>query len=594
MTEDHNYAERQKNEAFKKWFRSYIKSSWWRIAILVVVSLSAVVLTLINPWPLKILADSVFNKIPAPGLLKPYTHTLTLLYIVALIYVAIYVLQSLVAILSGYLGARFGFKLDMQVKGSVFRHILYLPYKSEDRLESADYVYRENVEAGSLSQIVLGSYISIFGSAVTVIGIFVVLFLLYWQLAALMLIAFPLLYFSIKIFSRRIQNQSKLLEENNSELYVHTQDSIENDDIVQAFNRQETQFKGLIELLSKRLKTQLSYNLTLGGFGLVNSMISVSVIVAIAIVGGTAVFDGKLSFGSLLIFINYASFLYLPLETISTSIASINQNLAGLRRVFDVVNDHADLENTKAGQQIDRVNGQITFKNVSCSYGGKQILKDVNFTIMPKEKVAFIGPSGAGKSTLLSLILRFTIPDSGFIYMDNYEIHDINLDSLRKNIAVVDQEPKLFSMSVADNIAFDSRDEKFPLIEVMAAAQAANATDFINELPNKFDQKIEHTGHSLSGGQKQRIAIARALYKKAPILLLDEPTSAQDVSSERHVLDAINKLIQNRTVLMVSHKLSLLSQMDRVFVVEAGKVQDVKNYGGLDAYKRYMEVHETE
>jgi len=530
--ESHDFVNQQKKIAFKKWFMSYVKESWWRILILVVVSLFSVIFSLLDPWPLKILADSVFGKIPAPGPLKPYSQTVKLLYIVGGIYVVIYMAQSLIAILTGYLSARFSFKLDVKLKGKLFRHIIFLPIKAVDRLETSDYVYRENVEVSSLSGIILGDFISIFGSLITIIGVFVILFILYWQLTTVILLILPILIIILKIFGSKIQTKSKAVEETTSELYVHTQESIENADIVQAFNRQEKQVQKLLDLLNKKLKIQLSYNLVLGAYGFFTNIITVLVILAIVIIGGNAVFNHHLSFGGLLVFISYASFLYQPLSEIANAFATANQNLASLKRVFEIVNDNANLEDTSIGKKIENVRGQITFKNVNFSYANKQILKDVNFVVKPGEKVAFIGPSGAGKSTLLDLVIRFAVPDSGFIYIDDTEIHQINLDSLRQNIAIVDQEPKLFSMSVSENIEFSNiNNEANTLPRIIGSASTAYATEFIDKLPNKYDQKIDHTGDTLSGGQKQRIAIARAIYKKSSILLLDEPTSAQDVAS---------------------------------------------------------------
>lgn len=592
--EKHDFYHSQQQAAFKSWLFTYIRQSWWRIVILILLSLIAVGLGLLNPWPLKLLADSVFGNVPAPGPLEPYTGTVTLLYFAAITYVTIYLLQGVFGVISGYVGARFGFRLDVKIKQQLFRHILYLPIKAPNRLETADYVYRQNVETNTVSALVLGTFVTVFQSTITVVGILVILFILDWQLTILSLIVLPFLYLTLRFFGPRIQQQSFKLEQITSKLYTHSQESIQNADIVQSFNRQDSQLQKLTDLLNQKLHLQLKYTLIVGAFGLVTSLLTVMVLVTIVVLGGKAVFSGQLTFGSLLIFVTYAGLLYQPLEALSGAFAGANQNLASLKRVFEVVYDNAGLEDTTHGNVLANVKGQISFRNINFSYGQKQILKDINFTIQAGEKVAFVGPSGAGKSTILALVARFAIPDSGFIYIDEQELHDINLDSLRNHIALVDQEPKLFSISIAENIAFATKpDEKYPLPGIMAAAGLAYATEFIDKLPNTYDEEVEHTGGSLSGGQKQRIAFARAMYKQAPILLLDEPTSAQDVASEKHVLEAINKLIQNRTVLLVTHKLSLLAEMNRVFVVEGNTVQDVSAYGGLDAYIRYLEVHDN-
>ena len=590
---NHDFAGQQLNAAFKKWLYTYIRQSWWRIAVLIMLSMAGVFLALLNPWPLKLMADSVFGSVPAPGPLKPYTGTFQLLVIIAVVYVLIYLLESLVGMISAYVGARFGFRLDVRVKQNLFNHILHLPIRSSTRLETGDYIYRQNVETASITSLVLGTFVTIFQASFTIIGVLVVLILLDWRLTILSLTIVPLLFFSLKFFGPRIQRKAYAVEQVSSQVYSHTQESIQNADIVQSYNRQKGQVDKLTALLNQKLGLQLNYTILAGFFGFTTSLLTVLAIVAIVLVGGKAVFNGTLTFGGLLIFVTYAGYLYQPLETLSGAIAGMNETMASLKRVFEVVNDNADLENMNAGAVLQNVKGQIVFQNVTFNYGEKVILKDINLTINPGEKVAFVGPSGAGKSTLLAMVLKFANPVSGSIYIDGQNTNEVNLKSLRDQIAIVDQEPKLFSISIAENIGFSRPDDQYPLPDIMAAASKAFATEFIDKLPKTYDELVKMTGGSLSGGQKQRIAIARALYKNAPILLLDEPTSAQDVASEQHVLDAINHLITNKTVLMVTHKHSLLSQMDKIFVVEDGRVLDISAYGGLDAYSRYIQVHEV-
>jgi ABC-type multidrug transport system fused ATPase/permease subunit len=406
------------------------------------------------------------------------------------------------------------------------------------------------------------------------------------------LVVVPLLYFSVRFFGKRIEAKSLQVEEAESDIYTHTSESIENSDIIQSFNRQIGQVNRLVELLKQKLKLELDYTKLGGAFGFVNSSFTVLAITFLVLIGGKNVFAHRITFGDLLIFVTYAGYLFDPLQTLSGAIGSAKDAKASLKRVFEVINNHANIENTDIGEQLPRVKGQITFQNVSFSDGGQQILKNVNFDVKPGEKVALIGPSGSGKSTILRMIPRFLIPDSGFIYIDNHELHGINLKSLREQIAIVSQEPKLFSLSIAENIAFAHPDEKYPLPFVLSSAEAADANEFIEKLPDKFNTNVKQAGDSLSGGQKQRIAVARAFFKSAPILLLDEPTSAQDVASESRVLDGINRLMEGRTVVLVTHKYSLLTQMDKIYVVENKTVKDVEQLGGIDAYSRYLTMHE--
>lgn len=577
---------------YKVWLKNYFKQSWWKILVLTMFAALGIAIDLLSPFPMKILADSVFGSVQAPGPLAPYTGTFTLLAFVAAFYVILYVTQTVVGFLSSYVGARFNFSLDIDVKQRFFRHLLYLPGKSSQRLNSADYVYRLNQETSTVPGYVLGTSVTILQSCLTIVGVLVILLLINWSMTLISLLVVPLLFFSVRYFGKRIEAKSLLVEEAETAVYTHTTESIENNEIIQAFNRQPGQVNKLIELLRNKLHLELGYAILSGIFGFINSSITLIAILFIVLIGGRNVFSGAITFGDLLIFITYVGYLYEPLETLSGAIASRADATAALKRVFEVVNSYADIENVEAGKQLPRLKGQVVFKNITYSDQGRTILDNISFSIEPGQKVALVGPSGSGKSTILRMIPRFLIPDSGFIYLDGNELRGVNLRSLREQIALVSQEPKLFSITIGENIAFAKPDDKYPLPDVIASAEAAYASEFIETQPNKFNTSIKQAGDSLSGGQKQRIAIARAFFKKAPILILDEPTSAQDVSSEVHVLDGVNRLMQGRTVIMATHKHSLLAQMDKVYVVEGGKVTDINQLGGLDAYERYLEIHE--
>jgi ATP-binding cassette subfamily B protein len=578
-------------QRLKLWIKSYIRDSWWRIIALLFVSFMSVGIGLLVPWPLKLLSDSVFGNVTAPGVLAPFSQTAVLLYIVAGIYIAIYVLQSALSLVGSYIGARFGFRMNINVKKQLFFNILKMPLSSPKRLDTGDYVYRQNQESNAISNLILGDLVSIFESFLTLFGVLFILILIDWKLTLISISVIPFMGLSMLYFGSKIEQSAKELAEISSRIYTLTQESIMNADIVQMFNRQNYQTETLVNVLFIELKKRLKYTVMIGMFGLVSSMFVVMAIISIVIFGGIQVLDGVTTFGSLLIFITYSGYLFDPLEEIAGAIGNVRQDMASVKRVFQVIDDTNGLEETSGGKQLKESKGKIEIRNVNFSYGDRQILKNVSLVINPGEKIGFLGPSGSGKSTLLSLLMRFSVPQTGEIYMDDNKYSELSLASLREQIAVVEQQPKLFSSTVSENIAFNNPELKNNHAEVASAAKAAYADDFIDQLPAKYDELINGTGVNLSGGQKQRISIARAIFKDAPVLVLDEPTSAQDVNSENKVLEAINKLMKNKTVLMVTHKHSLLSQMDRVFVLENNKVLDVKIYGGLDAYTRYLQVH---
>ena len=582
----------EKNLEYRKWLMSYFKRSWWRIAVLVFLSLFSIVALLLNPWPLKLLADSVFGDSAAPSILEPFTGTKELLFIIGGIYIALYFFQGFSDFLYSYVSARFGLRLTAKIKTQFFRHVLHIPLGSSERLQTSDYVYRQNVETNSVAEIILNTTVTIFRSLFSIFGAFAVLMFLDWQMTLISLAVVPFLYLSVWYFGKKLEQRSFSVEETYSDIYNHTAESIDHSAIVQSFNRQKKQValleKKFIELFKKEMKRLVTSN----EFSFVNTFLNIFAITVIVVLGGLRVFSGDLSFGDLLIFVTYAGQLYDPLQTLSYSIGSLRESNARIRRVYEVISQDRDIENIESGKILENVKGTIEFKNVSFSFKDKKILKDVSFTVKAGEKVAFIGPSGAGKSTLLNLLSRFSEPDLGFIYLDGQELSKINLESLRNNISLVGQEPELFSLSIAENIAFSNPDEKYPMPLIMGAAKGSFATEFIDKLPEKYNSMVKNSGDNLSGGQKQRIAIARAFFKNSPVLILDEPTSAQDVASETKVLDGINKLMQGKTVLMVTHKHSLLAQVDKIFVVDVGKVIPVEKYGGLDAYERYLNIHE--
>ncbi len=576
---------------YKRWLRSHYKKAWPTIVILLVFSLIAIGFTLASPWPMKFLADSVFGTIPPPALFQNYTQPQLLLVVMAAV-VVIGLFEALFNFITDYFSTILAENFERRVEQTFLKHVLSLPLRSSTRLENSDYVYRLNSQGSAIGSLVVGSPVEIISSIVSIVFVLIILISVNVQMTLISLVVVPFLYFSIIYFGKRIEAQSQAVETLNSTIYNHTLESIEQSDVVQSFNSQERQLNKFTRLLLQMKKLNLKGVVLSNAFGFSGNLVVVGSTLTVFIVGGQKVFNGQLSFGILLVFISYVTQLYEPLQQLTSAIAQRRDDHARAKKFFEVINDHSDIENTNTGEVLDKARGQLNFRNVTFRYGDKTVLDGVNLDIKPGEKVGFIGPSGAGKSTLVSLVPRFGIQEKGFVYLDGKDTSTINLKSLREQIAIVSQEPKLFSISIGENIGFARPDEQYPLPEVMGAASAANASEFIDKLPEKYDTMVDNSGDSLSGGQKQRIAVARAMFKRAPILILDEPTSAQDAASENKVLEGINSLMKGKTVLMVTHKHSLLSAMDTIYVVEAGKVKNVKEYGGLDAYERYLKIHE--
>lgn len=590
-----DYAYKQiENKRINQWLLSYFRLVWPRLLVLIVLSLVSVGLSLLNPWPLKILIDSVFGTVPAPGILEGLTGRPTLLIIIAAAFVGMFLVSGLLDILDSYLSLRFSGRMSNDLQSSFFRHILNLPIDVKRKREAGDYVYRLNEEADNIPALIFDTTVSVVSSSMMIIVALIILFTLNWQLALVGLLVVPLLVWSIRHFTPRIGQMSEEIADATAEIYTFSSESIEDTTTIQAFNRQNHQVRVFRERLQNRLSTSLNLTLLSGRFEYSNNVFTSIGTAVVLLAGGFQVFQGHVTIGELLIFTTYMGFFYEPLQTILTSVSDYKSLMAGVKRVFAVLRDPADDPDAPAAQVlVQRVAGRVEFKGVSFGRGERMILQDVTFEIRPGQKVAFVGPSGSGKSTLLSLVPLFNRPNSGVISIDGKLTKDVSLHSLRDQIGFVSQEPSLFSGSIHENIGFAIPDEKLDLPEIIAAAQAANAYEFIKDLPDGFDTDVGEAGDNLSGGQKQRIAIARAFVKNPPILILDEPTSALDHESGTKLLGAIRRLMSGKTVLMSTHETSLLKDMDVIYIVEDGKVINIAERGGLDAYLRSLNAKDN-
>ena len=298
--------------------------------------------------------------------------------------------------------------------------------------------------------------------------------------------------------------------------------------------------------------------------------------------GGNSVIDGTITAGSLVAFLTYAVNISNPIKRLSRVIGNIQRAMAAAQRVFDVLDLPESIKNLPEAKVLPTVKGQVSFNNVSFSYNpGEQVLNNVSFSVKPGEMIAFVGPSGAGKSTVASLLPRFYDVTDGSITIDGHDIRHVTLDSLREQVGIVPQETVLFNGSVYDNILYGRLDATQE--EVEAAAKAANAHNFIMDLPKGYQTMLGDRGVNISGGQRQRISIARAILKNPQILILDEATSALDTESERVVQEALDRLMIGRTSFVIAHRLSTIKNADKIMVLEKGTLAEMGTHEELMA-----------
>jgi ABC-type bacteriocin/lantibiotic exporter with double-glycine peptidase domain len=581
---------KQQTTEFATWLRKYYRQAKPSIALMVFLNTIATGIALLQPWPLKLLADSVFGNVPAPGPLRQYTHTPHLIIIVALLTLLIFLMGQAFGVIKDYFLLKIGYWLNRSIKEESFRHILHLPLYHEGRLPKGDYIYRQNDVTNSLSDLVLNTTSEIIGSVILIIGVTVIMLTLNAKLTLITIVVIPFLIGSVAVFGPVMARLGQALTKLFSKTASLIAESIDNAEAVQAFTLQERQVQKLKQLWIETYLISRKGLLWGKAFQFSNGLVVILGTSLVIYFGGTEALRGQFSLGELLIFMTYLGYLISPIQDITSQITIRRQKLVNVRRVYEVLSDHEGVEHLREGRHLPALRGQIRFQNVSYAYRGTNVLDQVNLTIQPGEKVGIIGPSGAGKSTLLRLLDLYIEPTAGRILVDDIDIQTVSLQDVRRNIAWISQQPQLFASSIAENMQDGDIDRVMTPQELEWAAQAANVTEFVNKLPLGMDSIAGEGGSSLSGGQRQRISIARALLKNAPIICMDEPTSALDDKSERLVHDSIGSLIKDKTVLLVTHRLPLLGLMDRIYVLHEGHLVDVERFGGLERYAYQLQV----
>lgn len=575
---------------FKTFIAKYQKRAWASVILVVVISTIQAGFALLEPWPFKLMADSAFGTIPAPGPLEPFTGTSTIILFAAIMSIIVFIMGAAFSWFSDFLLLKIGFTLNKAIKNESFRHILHLPLYHQERLAKGDYVYRQNVVTNSLSDLVLDTTSSIIASIIMIFGILVIMISFNPTLTIISVVLMPLLYLTMKLIGPKLGVYAQELTELNSKTASAISEAIDNAETVQTFTLEKKQAFIVNELWDKSYRA--SRKSLMWGNLLQNSN-SLLIILATSIVmffGGSAALEGRMSFGELFIFMTYMGYLLGPVESLVNQITSRFQKKIDVNRIYEVLSDHEDIENLREDRALPaQMSGAITFRDVSYSYVGQPIFTNLNLRIEPGEKVGIIGPSGGGKSTILKLLPLFIEPDAGQIYIDDYDVQSVSMSDLRRKIGWVGQTPQLFTGSIADNLYDGDIYRQISADELRHAIDVANVSEFAIKLPLGINSPVGENGSSLSGGQRQRVSIARALIKNAPILCLDEPTAALDAKSENYVRDSLAEIIQDKTVMMVTHRRSLLALMTTIYVLENGVLTNVNELGGLDYYLQVLE-----
>ena len=575
----------------------YVRPYWRLGASSVWLTIGAAAFGLLAPWPLKILVDNVIGQDPLPGTIasalgEPGSHRFLLLGLTVVAGLVITIIGSAIHVLNSYVNTKLEQRIIADFRGDLFRHTERLSVAYRDQVSTGRLMYAINFEATAAGSLVL-SIQPLAQAFLTVIGMVWISFTIDSSLALLSLAVVPLLYWAIRYYATHIQERLLHVKGMEADCLSIVHDAVSMLPVITAFQREDHELERFRTRTGHAIQARVDVTVRQTLFSLaVTTTIAIGTAMVLG-VGAYHAIQGRVTAGELLVVLAYIAAVYKPLETISYTVGALQDNLVGLRMAFHVLDTEPVVQEAPNAISIGRAEGAIRFEGVHFEYPGREgTLSDISLDVQPGQVVAIVGPTGAGKTTLMNLIPRFYDAQRGRVLIDGHDVRTLTLESLRRQISMVPQEPVLFSGTIADNIRYGRL--RASMDEIIGAARAANAHDFIERLPNGYQTDIGERGVRLSGGERQRICVARAFLRDAPILILDEPTSSIDSKTESLILDALDELMVGRTTFMIAHRLStvrhadLIATLDRGALVEQGTHDELIARDGL--YKHMHDV----
>jgi subfamily B ATP-binding cassette protein MsbA len=586
---------------------TYLLSPHWKaltLATLAVIGETAA--NLLEPWPLKIVVDYLLQSQPMPDWMSGVISQTVgqdkyaVLNFAVLAVAMIAIVGAVGSYAEKYLTTSVGQWVMHDLRRILYQHIHRLSLAEHDQKRTGDLISRVTSDIEAIQSFITTALLGMLVNAFTLVGMVVVMFYLNWRFTLIALSIAPALFVVVYMFTIRIKKASRAVRKKESELVSVVQEVLSSIRVVKAFAREDYEQRRFEEqslenvemaLWARSIKAKLS------------PVVEVIVAAGTCLVlgyGARLVLAGQLSAGVLIVFLLYLGKMYKPMRELSKMTDTISKAGVGYERIQEVLETESRVRDFPRARRAPWFKGKIEFDRVWFSYSPDQpILKDVSFQIEPGQLAAFVGPSGEGKTTIISLIPRFYDPTSGQVKIDGSDIRRYKLRSLREQMSFVLQETLLFHAPIWQNIAYGKPEARRAAI--IRAAELANAHEFIEEMPEGYDTMVGERGVTLSGGQRQRIAIARAIIRDTPLLVLDEPTTGLDAASEQLVLEALDRLMKGRTCVVIAHHIATIQQADVIFVVkdstlvERGTHSELLASGGVYAElagKQYPEEEE--
>jgi len=576
-----------------------LRPYWHQLAVAFVAILAESATDLLEPWPLKIVFDYVFGSKQMPGWMAAVLSRTTGLDRVAVLNFAAAAVLLIAAVSAvstyaeKYLTTSVGQRVMHDLRLTLYNHIQRLSLSFFAEQKTGDLIVRMTSDIDAVQDFVSSALLGILVNCLTLLGMLGVMFYLDWRFTLISISVAPALFLVVYSFTRRIKTNARAVKKKEGEIASVVQESLSSVRLIKAFAREDYESRRLDEkslesvemaLLARSVKAKLA------------PFVELIVAAGTCLVlwyGARLVLSGQISPGALIVFILYLGKMYKPMRDLSKMTDTVSKAQVGFERIREVLRTESQVRDLPGARRAPAFRGRVEFERVSFSYDSEHpVLRDVNLSVEPGQFIALVGPTGGGKTTLMSLIPRFYDPTSGRVKIDGMDIRSFTLKSLRDQISYVLQETYLFRAAVWENIAYGKPSAS--RAEIVRAARLANAHEFITHLPEGYDTVIGERGETLSGGQRQRITIARAIIRDTPLLLLDEPSSGLDAESEELVFEALARLMEGKTSVVIAHRLATVMRAERIFVVEDGSIVESGTHdellarGGL--YSRLYEI----
>jgi len=574
--------------------RELLKPHAGSLALGFVAVLGEAIANLLQPWPLKIVLDEVFKSkggsTNVPHLLQHFlgSDKLATVKFACLAVLAIALLDAVSTYAEKYLTTSVGQWVTYDLRRAIYAHIQRLSLAFHDQNRTGDLISRVTSDVDDIQSFIASGLLSSVINVLTLVGMVVVMFWLNWQFTLIALSVAPVLFVVVFTYTRRIKQATRKVRKKESVVFSVVEEVLSSMRVVKAFARERYEEERLQEASLNQVESSLRARSLKAKLTPLVDLIVASGTCLVLWFGAKLTLRGALSVGSMVLFIQYLSKMYKPMQELSKMTDTYSKAAVGYERIQEILQTDNEVRDLRGAKVVKSLKGKIEFEHVSFAYTPDQaIIKDISFRIEPGQVAALVGPTGVGKTTIVSLVPRFYDPVTGVVKIDDVDVKRFKQSSLRQHISYVLQESVLFHGPLWQNIAYGKPEASRKEIE--RAAELANATEFIEKLPQGLDTIVGERGMTLSGGQRQRIAIARAIIRNSPILMLDEPTSGLDAASEKLVFEALDRLMQDKTTIVIAHRLATIRRADVIYVindgtiVEQGKFDELLQAGGLFA-----------